>query len=463
MAPRYKQIEASLILVDRDGRQRRELTNIEELADSIRRLGVINPITIKMDYTLIAGERRLMACRSIDENFKVPCRFYEELDNTQLQLVELEENVKREELDWKDKALSIKRIHELYSSVNPEWTIVKTADAIGIVPNWVSTNCTVAERLIAGDKKVHFAESISAAKNIINRETERAIDNELNDLLEVERESEDSGEHISIATLSGPIYDGKPAPLGEIKIAPEAAGIINSNFLEWLETYQGRRFNLIHCDFPYGINHGESDQGGTAGGQYTGYEDSPDTYWRLCSALCHSIDKLMTPSGHLMFWFTMKYYRETVEFFEKYSDLQLVMEHPLIWYKSDGRGIVSDVNRRPRNVYETALLFSRGDRKILSPVDNCYACPTAKSRALHVSEKPEPMLRHFFRMFIDGYSEVLDPTCGAGSALRAADSLGAKRVLGLELNKEFAEEANAQLRRSRTLDRLSAAVTKEGD
>lgn len=53
------------------------------------------------------------------------------------------------------------------------------------------------------------------------------------------------------------------------------------------------------------------------------------------------------------------------------------------------------------------------------------------------------MLRHFFRMFVDENSKVLDPTCGSGSALRAAKSLDAEYVLGIEKDEGFAERATS--------------------
>jgi hypothetical protein len=52
------------------------------------------------------------------------------------------------------------------------------------------------------------------------------------------------------------------------------------------------------------------------------------------------------------------------------------------------------------------------------------------------------MLEEFFRMFVDGTTSMLDPTCGSGGALKAAMSLDAADVLGLEKDKEFAELAN---------------------
>ena len=49
---------------------------------------------------------------------------------------------------------------------------------------------------------------------------------------------------------------------------------------------------------------------------------------------------------------------------------------------------------------------------------------------------------------------MFDPTCGSGSSLRAAESLKAKHVLGLEINAEFAEAARIALRKTRNLRAL---------
>ena len=72
-----------------------------------------------------------------------------------------------------------------------------------------------------------------------------------------------------------------------------------------------------------------------------------------------------------------------------------------------------------------------------------------------MSAKPEPVLRHFFRMFVDENSTVLDPTCGSGTALRAAESLGAAHILGIEVNKEFAERAAFAVEDSRRTQKVA--------
>jgi len=104
-------------------------------------------------------------------------------------------------------------------------------------------------------------------------------------------------------------------------------------------------------------------------------------------------------------------------------------------------------------VVETCLYASREDRKIVRTVSGAYGSPTNKD--LHPSTKPEPMLRHFFQMFVDENTSLLDPTAGSGSALRAAESLGAKRMLGLEVDQEYAKNANVAMRNFRNLRKVS--------
>jgi DNA methylase len=109
-------------------------------------------------------------------------------------------------------------------------------------------------------------------------------------------------------------------------------------------------------------------------------------------------------------------------------------------------GCASRCNGVPRRIYETCLFGSRGDRKIVKSKANACFEQTVSG---HLSVKPEPVLRHFFQMFVDENTIMLDPTCGSGSAVRAAEALGAPRILGIELDPEFTDRANIELAKSR--------------
>jgi len=67
------------------------------------------------------------------------------------------------------------------------------------------------------------------------------------------------------------------------------------------------------------------------------------------------------------------------------------------------------------------------------------------------------MLKHFLEMLVDETTTVLDPTCGSGMALRVAEELGARRVLGLEIDPSHADTALKAFYRARLMREASRA------
>jgi ParB family chromosome partitioning protein len=57
-------------------RHRRDLGDIDSLARSIAEVGLLHPVVIRPDGVLIAGARRLAACRALGWS-KVPVRIME--------------------------------------------------------------------------------------------------------------------------------------------------------------------------------------------------------------------------------------------------------------------------------------------------------------------------------------------------------------------------------------------------
>lgn len=418
------------VVVLREGRQRKELVDIEILAESIGRLGLINPITVDENNVLIAGERRLTAAKSLGWTH-IPAQ-RADVNEVTSRAIELEENVKRVDLPWQDQVRAVQEYHELRKAEVKSWSQSDTAAALGYKQSTVSELLTVAEEISAGNERVIAAPKYSVAKNVVIRKKEREEADELGKI------SENLG-----------IKPSKPSA------GSEAETIQNVDFLSWVESYKGPRFNLIHCDFPYGIGADGFAQGGAA--QHGGYVDDEGTYWKLCQGLATNLNKIATESCHLIFWYSMKYYAQTLAFFERNTDF-VIDPFPLIWMKTDNAGILPDPQRGPRRIYETALFGRRGDRKVVQAVANAYGAPSVRDR--HMSEKPEPMVRHFFRMVVDETSVVLDPTCGSGPAIRAAESLKAKHVLGLEKSPEHCDNARRALRTARQLRKAGEDIGK---
>ncbi|MBN2215378.1 MAG: ParB/RepB/Spo0J family partition protein [Bacteroidales bacterium] len=93
-------------------RTRFDNDSLEELADSMKQIGIIQPITVRETpdgyYQLITGERRLRAAKIAGIN-KIPAYIRGADDNDLLEMA-LVENIQREDLDAIEIAISFQRL-----------------------------------------------------------------------------------------------------------------------------------------------------------------------------------------------------------------------------------------------------------------------------------------------------------------------------------------------------------------
>jgi ParB/RepB/Spo0J family partition protein len=410
-------------------RQRKDIPDayIQSLADSIRRRGLIHPIVVQRDHTLVAGECRLRAHLLLGYD-NITVQYVDEISPEELELLELEENVKRKALTWQEEVAAVARYHEMQREINDSWSMEATAGELGIGENVVYRHLVITRNLDVPE--VSEAISLSAAYNFAARREERAKTNTKRELV---------NDIQKVLPKSTPVRDDTEASPPPPPPAARAE-ILHISALDWFAAPTLTDINFLHCDFPYGINTG--DKAGQSGAKNMGgYDDSEDVYWHLIDGMLEHQDRFLAPSAHLMFWFSMKFYQPTVD---RFTDAGWRVFLPLlIWTKSDNAGILADAQRVPRNITETALFASRGDRKIVRAISNAYVGKTTKD--FHMSEKPHAMLSAFLRMFVDESTVMLDPTAGSGMAVRVAHEMGAKRALGLEMNADYAADARRNL------------------
>lgn len=482
------------IYVPREERQRREVDPEKgNLLASVALRGVICPIILERDpslgaplglHRLYAGERRLAASAALGLP-DIPYRFAHEPDEAEMAIIEFEENAKRLDLTWQEKLEAVCKLHELYLARDPSWTLLATSEAVAVNHGDISRSVFIWEHW--HDENVRACGTMNEAYNLLSRRMKRAQASKLEAWLGGEGGEEEEGEEnangVSIGDDSGVAVErgdrglGNPVSGGQVNCqnlgplptgrgpqipSPPVLPILQGDFLTWAPSYVGPKFNLIHCDFPYGIKLSiRSGSGPNTLHREEGemYEDAAKTYEVLLSCLVEHFDRFASESCHLLFWFSDKtpIGPETRQALLGIRGLTLT-RFPLVWLKSDHAGFITP--GEPRHIYETCLLGSRGDRPVVKYKSDAYASPT--DNTLHVSAKPEPMLRYFMEMLVDEHSRVLDPTCGSGSALRAADSLHAEHVLGLELNPEMAAIANNALALARRKRQAAAELNVEG-
>lgn len=431
-------------------RQRKEVGLTDGLIDSIKTHGILSPLIVRNDFNLdrdtpiagkpysklflIAGRRRL-AC-AIELKLKtVPAIFYDAIDLAEAKVIELEENIKRESLPVRDHVEAVRELHDLKLAADPAWTIKKTGALLGLSESQTSKILAVSTML--DTNPLSEIKTLTHAIGIVQRLTERKQQASVTELLHIP--SSTSVEEIPIGALTkatmdkalenfSTIYKPGNRPITMIKYEDNfipTKPIFCTDFDAWAKDYSGPKFSAMQLDF------------------------GKDHFTDLIHVFYVHYNKFLSTDARILCW--LDYYMFEAMREQFISMGFLVPRRPLVWLKSDTRQPPSGTQGEvPKSSYETALLAYRGYTNLVYTNTDSYTSQTVPS-PICVGQKPEAMLRHFLSMIIDHQTDFLDPACGSGAALRAAEDLGARSVLGIERDPNIAEKANQLTLEARAL------------
>lgn len=91
---------------------------VKVVADSIREIGLQNPIGVTKDLRLIHGRNRLEAYRMLDRR-KIPAIVHD-LDDLHAELAEIDENIARSPLTAIEQTKALARRKEIYETLHPD-------------------------------------------------------------------------------------------------------------------------------------------------------------------------------------------------------------------------------------------------------------------------------------------------------------------------------------------------------
>ena len=111
------------------GRREADPEGVQELVDSISKVGLLNPITIDREHTLIAGLHRLEAAKLLGWT-EIECNV-SSLEGLLAELAEVDENVVRKGLSAVEYSDLLLRRKEIYEALHPE-TKAGTSQAAGM-------------------------------------------------------------------------------------------------------------------------------------------------------------------------------------------------------------------------------------------------------------------------------------------------------------------------------------------
>lgn len=154
----------------KEGRRELDADHVRELADSIRELGLLNPITVDKEHTLIAGLHRLEAVKSLGWP-EVECTV-SSLEGLQAELAEIDENFVRNDLSALEYGEMLLRRKEIYEMLHPE-TKAGVAQAVSMnkaIGNNVADKMSVTSKSFVDDT----AEKLNVDPRTVRRQIQTA-------------------------------------------------------------------------------------------------------------------------------------------------------------------------------------------------------------------------------------------------------------------------------------------------
>lgn len=177
---KIKEIEIDLICPNpNQPRKSFEKDKLDELAESIKKYGIIQPIIVKKEdeiYTIIAGERRWRASK-IAGLSNIPC-IIRDIENKNASEIALIENIQREDLNPIDEANAYEYIMDRYAITQEELSgvIGKSRVYVTNTLRLLNLDDYVKEKIISNEiSQGHARAIISLDKNLQKQITDKII------------------------------------------------------------------------------------------------------------------------------------------------------------------------------------------------------------------------------------------------------------------------------------------------
>jgi site-specific DNA-methyltransferase (adenine-specific) len=485
-------------------RLRRDYPEVEQLADSIRDNGIIHPITVASNesddgsvqqYELIAGGRRynayvLLRQRHPGEYDNIPVTLRSVASLSDLRLLELEENFRREDMTWQESTLGIFDYHRLANAAarqkDQKWTQSMTAKLAGVSQTQISFLLNVAECLKANDEAVWKTENLSGAVQLLLKRKADEAQAERMRRIESQRTAQIAQLSSQETTTGGAVRDVgstvSGAAVEEVRRASDASSLTEVDFdelevrgLEVIEeikelekkkeeraltikfppSYLRSLFRLGDCitemrkmksegilidhiitDPPYAIDMANLDT-------IANIDTVADTHHvqqnldQFEPFLRASFD-LLPDHGFLAMWYDLDHHEKLVDLGKKVGFK--VQRWPLVWCKTTPCSNSAAQYNFTKST-EVCLVLRKSASGILAQKqpNNFILEPNTKD-ARHPFAKPFKVWeRLVLALSLEGQT-ILDPFAGSGSSTYAA--LASNRLaLGIEVDERHIYEA----------------------
>jgi site-specific DNA-methyltransferase (adenine-specific) len=401
--------------IDFGDRTREDYSNIAELAESIRRLGLISPICVcrhpsesaEKPYLLLAGGRRFTALM-LNKTKSFPAKVYlGELSELDRKDIELRENIDREDLTWPEKVRLTQEIHKL----------------------------RIAQRGVAtqGSGKGHSIEDtgreLKRSRAAVQRDLELAEALEkFPQIGKAKKPSEARSmlDRIKRQTASQKAAESFSKTNQDLHKEKLVNSYIQGDFFERVQKIPEGMVSLVEIDPPYAIELEKTFkfQSGSAfkdqsmeGYKEISAEDYPDFLDRLFT----ECSRIMTTNGWLLCWHDVAW-RDTVHSILANRGFEPT-KLPAYWLKAHP-GQTNDPSRALSSVVDHFTYARKGNAEIYNKGRrNAFLFNTVPKPKSHPTERPIELMQEIFRTFAGPGTNICVPFLGSGNSILAAANL----------------------------------------
>jgi len=378
-------------------RCREDYGDIEGLAISIQRFGLLHPIVVDEDLNLLAGERRLRAHKFLGLK-EIEVTYKKDLDNAQKKELELEENLKRKDLNWPEVVAANKALYDLRVKLYGPRIKGHDSDGYGRQDHAMALGKSqgmVSQDLILAEALEKFPELAKEKSKTVAFNKYQRMKDELM-LKEYSRR-------------------------GKFSTDPR---VIHGDSYAELKKMKDESVDFVVTDPPFGVDLDEKAKQGKAV-KDAGYKDSPHKVMENLRLTIGELYRVLKNDSHMIIAFANTHY---TELFQMLTEAGFTVDPtPLIWNKITG-STPSNGKYFPY-AYEPAFWCMKGRRELFSTAPNVFTYKRVPHKfKKHPLERPQALMSAWINAVSLPGEVGLDCYAGGGSFLEACISLGRKPI-----------------------------------
>lgn len=408
-------------------RFRDDYGNIAELAASLKKEGIIQPLAVRLDtegkYHLLAGGRRMRAC-GVAEIDLIPVRVYEnELTLAEQRSIELAENACRKDLTWQENAILCREIDNLQKGVYGE-KVSTSSDAVGWSKRDTATMLGKSPAAVV--QNIRLAEAMEVLPELA----------QCKDRKEALKRVESMFRDFATQEMSAKLQAAKAAT----PLAVQRQNLVNCyalrDFFDGIKDIPNKSFDIVELDPPYGIalNDIKKLDNSISVDQYNEIPDSQ--YIPFLDNVLKQAYRVLKDEGWLIMWFGPEPWFEPISMLIKKNNFAC-RRIPAIWTKG-AIGQTMSPQIYLGSSYEMFFYARKGQAIIqhMGRYNNFAYPPVAPQNKIHPTERPIEMIQDVLQTFAPIGARVLVPFLGSGNTLLASSNLN-MQAIGFDLSKEY--------------------------